>query len=1149
MRKDSRARPGAVGKMASDERGRADSARHKRGEQLRRWTGSQTDSESPVMKKKKLAKVKFDDGAVFLAACSSGDTEEVLRLLERGADINHSNVDGLSALHQACIDENIDMVRFLVECGANINQADNEGWTPLHAAASCGYFDIAKYLLHHGVSVAAVNNEGELPLDITEDEAMEEMLQEELNRQGVDVEAARKEEQQLMLRDARQWLNRGQVQDVRHPKSGGSALHVAAAKSYVDVLKLLIQTGMDINVRDNDGWTPLHAAAHWGKEEACHILVENLCDMHAVNKVGQTPFDVADEDILGYLEELVAKQKALRSEKELKDQEEKLIDINNTRSTTTQLKSRTSISRMASKEKQRGEDRMQERHTIERAKEGDVSLHKDDSSSSSSDSEYERECSETEEETAENADKKVELIENMNKLNNNDGVPVPARCVPSSLHIATTTSTTTIVTPTPALPSPITPASPFKKRVEFLDLAECFHVSRVSRFPTLPEARHEDIHSDDRRDESPATWRQGLRKTGSYGALPEAGGTGTTQGVLREKDPSSLMTTGLIRSASSPRLTTAETRERDKLEKDIERRLARVLPTISDGKTVITRRTSSSDAEEKENRDSTGHFGSLLRRRYDDEKKESILGPIGDGTTGTGQMPPSYRRSESYLLAVGRSSSVPRLTSLYGEPDGRPSFKHFPNNGGIDRNQFPHRIPIRRVLFSHNEWWLGCNSGPPRNDSYGQREDGTRPSNVTASLPATVPTDAGGSSENRERRRSYLTPVRDEESESQRKARSRQARQTRRSTQGITLTDLREAEKIRMSSSDQRAKEQPSQEEGRQDSNRTGLETKDTVDSRVRYVRNPITEETNQRTRVTSSAAGTVLLQASKGNSSSISDSVAQSRTKASSGSSTPTFATSEADSNGESAEEEVSADGERQEGKARLSVRERRRPREKRRSTGVSYRPLDSQSDEPSEHDESNEDEVEKGHGEKEKEEAPAGGISSRYNTANTSTGFSDNYRDRYAKRMGRIESQNSELSRRTASTGRLGDRGDSKYNKVQDDAVEEKVKLHKKLQETQQQLSETVGENEKLRKKLQDTQLQLAEAKVQLERVTQRQERFADRTSLLEAEKREKRALERKVSEMEEELKTLGELKGDNQRLKDENAALIRVISKLSK
>ncbi|XP_029994666.1 protein phosphatase 1 regulatory subunit 12A-like [Sphaeramia orbicularis] len=43
--------------------------------------------------------------------------------------------------------------------------------------------------------------------------------------------------------------------------------------------------------------------------------------------------------------------------------------------------------------------------------------------------------------------------------------------------------------------------------------------------------------------------------------------------------------------------------------------------------------------------------------------------------------------------------------------------------------------------------------------------------------------------------RLYLTPVRDEEAESQRKAKSRHARQTRRSTQGVTLTELKEAQK------------------------------------------------------------------------------------------------------------------------------------------------------------------------------------------------------------------------------------------------------------------------------------------------------------------------------------------------------------------
>lgn len=74
-------------------------AKQKRNEQLKRWIGSETDLEPPILKKKKT-KVKFDDGAVFLAACSAGDTEEVLRMLDRGADINYANVDGLTALHQ-----------------------------------------------------------------------------------------------------------------------------------------------------------------------------------------------------------------------------------------------------------------------------------------------------------------------------------------------------------------------------------------------------------------------------------------------------------------------------------------------------------------------------------------------------------------------------------------------------------------------------------------------------------------------------------------------------------------------------------------------------------------------------------------------------------------------------------------------------------------------------------------------------------------------------------------------------------------------------------------------------------------------------------------------------------------------------------------
>lgn len=82
---------------------RAESARMRRAEQLRRWRGSETEQEPAERQprtRRGAPRVRFEDGAVFLAACSSGDTDEVKRLLARGADINTANVDGLTALHQ-----------------------------------------------------------------------------------------------------------------------------------------------------------------------------------------------------------------------------------------------------------------------------------------------------------------------------------------------------------------------------------------------------------------------------------------------------------------------------------------------------------------------------------------------------------------------------------------------------------------------------------------------------------------------------------------------------------------------------------------------------------------------------------------------------------------------------------------------------------------------------------------------------------------------------------------------------------------------------------------------------------------------------------------------------------------------------------------
>lgn len=81
-----------------DENGRPLTAKEKRQEQLKLWETSCTNAESGLILNPK-PKVKFNDGAVFLAACSSGDLEELKTLLGNGADINFANIDGLTALH------------------------------------------------------------------------------------------------------------------------------------------------------------------------------------------------------------------------------------------------------------------------------------------------------------------------------------------------------------------------------------------------------------------------------------------------------------------------------------------------------------------------------------------------------------------------------------------------------------------------------------------------------------------------------------------------------------------------------------------------------------------------------------------------------------------------------------------------------------------------------------------------------------------------------------------------------------------------------------------------------------------------------------------------------------------------------------------
>ena len=48
---------------------------------------------------------------------------------------------------------------------------------------------------------------------------------------------------------------------------------------------MLLQAGVDINAKDADGWTPVHAAAYWNQEEVLKVLSEHGAKLDAKDKV------------------------------------------------------------------------------------------------------------------------------------------------------------------------------------------------------------------------------------------------------------------------------------------------------------------------------------------------------------------------------------------------------------------------------------------------------------------------------------------------------------------------------------------------------------------------------------------------------------------------------------------------------------------------------------------------------------------------------------------------------------------------------------------------------------------------------------------------------------------------------------------------
>jgi uncharacterized protein len=81
-------------------------------------------------------------------------------------DANQVGFNGDRPIHVACIRSSLDDVLALIEGGADVNAVGDLGYTPLHHAAEDGHSEILNLLLGHGANVNAKNEFGQTPLDL-----------------------------------------------------------------------------------------------------------------------------------------------------------------------------------------------------------------------------------------------------------------------------------------------------------------------------------------------------------------------------------------------------------------------------------------------------------------------------------------------------------------------------------------------------------------------------------------------------------------------------------------------------------------------------------------------------------------------------------------------------------------------------------------------------------------------------------------------------------------------------------------------------------------------------------------------------------------------------------------------------------------------
>src|SRR5687767_12709756 len=258
-------------------------------------------------------------------AATRADREAVRLLIQQRVDVNATQPDGTTALHWAARRDDLETARLLIRAGAKVDTATRYGVTPLYLAAVNGSAGMIDALLRAGADANTANPGGETVLMTAARAGRVDAVSLLLDR-GANVNARETMRGQTALMWAvleghaavvKLLVARGadvnaqsavsvpegttgkpeatsgdigahgpgiyRSRAVPSPSGAMSPLHFAARDGNLDMTRLLVELGADLNRRSANGTGPLVTAITNNHIELALFLVEKGADINAAD--------------------------------------------------------------------------------------------------------------------------------------------------------------------------------------------------------------------------------------------------------------------------------------------------------------------------------------------------------------------------------------------------------------------------------------------------------------------------------------------------------------------------------------------------------------------------------------------------------------------------------------------------------------------------------------------------------------------------------------------------------------------------------------------------------------------------------------------------------------------------------------------------